>query len=174
MSKYVPAFGSRLSVHDAEVWGERLAYLSERGIVTADTVVEDARCEESTIHPYFEWDDAVAAAGFRRDQARYFIRSVHIIYTKDAEPTRAFINLRVTESENEEGNAETEDESLPQGYLQTATVLADSRLSRVFLEQIRRELVSWQRRYNHYCEIATASAHVQMAIEAITTQVAAS
>jgi len=42
-------------------------------------VVEAARDEKSPIHPWFEWDDGIAAEAYRVDQARDLIKSVRVI-----------------------------------------------------------------------------------------------
>jgi len=61
-------------------------------------VVGAARDEENPLHPYFEWNDAVAAEEHRKSTARKLVRSVVIVPEKNeskrttAQPV--FINVR--------------------------------------------------------------------------------
>src|SRR5262245_27290044 len=71
--------GSRLPDDQAEVVEEALAEISdERGFLTPRAVVEAARPEGSTLHPYFLWDDQAAAEEYRLAQARHLVRSVTV------------------------------------------------------------------------------------------------
>jgi hypothetical protein len=44
------------------------------GVVSPRDVVDAAKSEVSPLHPYFEWDDTVAAEKFRLGQARNLLR----------------------------------------------------------------------------------------------------
>lgn len=48
------------------------------GSLTPRAVVDDARPEDSALHPHFEWDDSIAGEQYRLDQARHLIRSVKV------------------------------------------------------------------------------------------------
>jgi hypothetical protein len=50
----------------------------EKGILTPDAVVNDARDTSSPLHGYFTWDDTEAAKQFRLDQARTLIRNIKV------------------------------------------------------------------------------------------------
>lgn len=52
-----------------------------KGILTPDDVVMDARDESSPLHAFFTWDDTEAAHQFRLDQARTLIRNVKVEVT---------------------------------------------------------------------------------------------
>lgn len=168
MAKYVPVFGSRLRDRDAQVWGERLEHLAGEGLVTADDIVQDAQQEDSPTHSYFNWDDATAAHGYRLMQARYYMRSVNILVKDDAEPTRAFIHLKQSQDEDDE-ETEAEEEEPTAGYRTIQTIMANPRLTRMLLEQARRELVSYRRKYNQYAEMAKVHEHLDEAIAAMQT-----
>lgn len=59
---------------------ERIRKLeSEHGEVTAEVVLRDARKKSSPLHPYFEWDDRLAAHEWRKEQARRLIREVRLV-----------------------------------------------------------------------------------------------
>lgn len=52
---------------------DRLAEI-HGGIISPRDVVDAAKNEASPLHPYFEWDDSVAAEKFRLGQARTLMR----------------------------------------------------------------------------------------------------
>ena len=80
---------------DPQKIGEALAAIAEvgGGDLTPEAVVENARNEESVLHPHFEWDDAAAAEKFRHDQARGLIRSIKADNGSNREPERAFFSI---------------------------------------------------------------------------------
>lgn len=49
------------------------------GELTAEMVVEEARPVDAVLHPFFEWDDSVAAELHRQEQARSMIRRVRFV-----------------------------------------------------------------------------------------------
>ena len=59
---------------------EALKAIAERngGLLRPQTVVDEARPEDSPLHNVFEWDDGVAAEKYRLDQAQRLIRSFRI------------------------------------------------------------------------------------------------
>jgi len=60
----------------------RLLMLEDKeGRLTRQGVLDDARDEDSPLHPCFEWDDGIAAEKYRLDQAGQIIRSVELKIT---------------------------------------------------------------------------------------------
>jgi hypothetical protein len=45
-------------------------------------VIEEAKSRSSPLHDAFEWDDKMAAAEYRKQQARWLIRSVHVMWSE--------------------------------------------------------------------------------------------
>lgn len=64
--------GGRVLSTMAKAEVSRLIY--ERGSITPDEVVEEARPVSSPMHRWFEWDDTRAAVEYRRGQAAQLIR----------------------------------------------------------------------------------------------------
>lgn len=56
---------------------ERLATVNG-GVCPPGALVEEARSDESPLHPLFQWDDSQAADAFRRQQARRVINSIRV------------------------------------------------------------------------------------------------
>ena len=79
--------------------GKRLESLRKdnKGELTTEVVVDDARSENSPLHAAFTWDDEAAAEAHRKTEARQLIKSVKVIVKdadkKDREVT-AFVNVR--------------------------------------------------------------------------------
>lgn len=67
------------------------------GKLTPAAVVDEARPEDSVLHPDFEWDDAEAAEKYRRHQARQMIAAVCIVQEETKQPVRAFVNVQAAE-----------------------------------------------------------------------------
>jgi len=89
--------GSRISA-DADVVGGICEKLSERGQLSPENLLEQARSVNSPIHGLFEWDDAAAAEQYRRIQARHLIANLTIVGDNKTE-TRAFVRCTQTTSE---------------------------------------------------------------------------
>lgn len=53
------------------------------GKITPDELVAFAEPEGSPLHPYFEWDDSVAAKLYRLEQAQGIIRSYKVVVVVD-------------------------------------------------------------------------------------------
>lgn len=58
-----------------------LKQLARKGELTPERVVEHAQRQDSPLHEFFEWDDALAAQAHRLQQARSLIRSVRVEVT---------------------------------------------------------------------------------------------
>jgi hypothetical protein len=73
-----------------------LTALSERngGKLTPQIVLDEATHKRSPLHPYFEWDDSVAATAHRLKQAGDLIRTVRITFGENTSQTfRAFVSV---------------------------------------------------------------------------------
>ena len=49
------------------------------GILLPETVIRLAKNPKHPLHPYFDWDDAIAAHQYRLDQARDLISSIEVL-----------------------------------------------------------------------------------------------
>lgn len=140
--------GARLSV-GAQVAGEECARLEAAGRLTPHNLVEESRPEDAPLHKCFEWNDGVAAEKWRETQAAYIIRSVEVTIEKSNEPTRAFV-ATVSDGKRE--------------YQSIGYVLRDTSSREYLLEQAKRELASFRRKYQNLFELS----QVFEAIDGIT------
>lgn len=112
------------------------------GELTPANVLDEARNENSPIHPCFLWDDTEAAEKYRLTQARELIHSIRIITDPDSDnrtESVAFISTRT-----EEGRA----------YQDTDAVMADPDKRQMALADALNAIESLQRRFNHLEELA--------------------
>jgi hypothetical protein len=140
----IPA--SRLRDSDAQVIGEFCERKFGEFACTPSQLVAAARPKRSAIHDYFEWDDAVAANGYRLVQAEKLMRSIAVIVRdSDDEPvlTRAYHSVVMG------GNDDAERAYVPQHIVWRQEPLAEQ-----VVRAARRELEGWTNRYRQYAELA--------------------
>jgi len=126
----------------AQLAGERIEAIREQwGRVYARDVVEDARPEQSPLHPCFEWDDAKAAESWRTDQAGQLLRALVMVPEEvpDVEPVRAFIAIGP--------------ENAPNDYMPVGLVMGDEELRRRALNDALNELRRARQKYHGLREL---------------------
>lgn len=147
--------GSRFSNKDAQLIGPVLSRLSDDRKATAEGILEEARPDDSEIHPYFEWNDAVAAEEYRKDQARHMAASIEIILIPLEEPTRAFPAVKLN------------DDDPNRHYTSMSEVVLDNRLLDQCVAEARRNLMAWQKRFQQLRAFSPALEAVAQSIEAV-------
>jgi hypothetical protein len=135
----------------AQVVGERLAELEEigGGHITPRQVVEDARSDESPLHPAFEWDDEEAAERFREDQARRLIRYCYVVAESPGREPESVLS-RVHAVLPEIGNS----------YVTTLRCANEPELMAQVRAQAIRDFEALRRRYEHIDGLETLFAEV--------------
>lgn len=114
-----------------------------KGELTPEDVLEDAKHDNSPLHPYFEWDDGAAARQHRLQQARGLIRAVVAVYVSDDKPAarmRALVHIN--------------EPSVPH-YRETTHAMSMTKTRTLVLERAWRELQAWRRRYADLKEFAS-------------------
>lgn len=130
-----------------KVGAELETIYEEHGKLTPLLIVEDARSPERETHQLIEWDDSVAAASHRLEQARYIMRNIIIIHSEPAveESEQKIIKFRAFENVDvEEGRY-----FMP---MQVAVSREDTRS--YMLTQALRALASFRRKYGMIEELA--------------------
>lgn len=145
MKQFKAAQGSHLTDEQAEKYGKCIESLErQHGGVTAEIVLEEAKKRNSTLHDFFEWDNANAADAYRLSQASYLLRSIHVVILRDGdeEETRAFHPVLLR------------GEDMGKQYLSASVVFSDVDYHCQVIEQALRELTGWKRRYHQYKELS--------------------
>lgn len=120
---------------NAQKIGEALAKIAaaNNGELTPSATLVAAIDKKHVLHPYFEWNDTVAAGKYRLDQARNLIRSIHV-EDDDAEDghVQAFISI------SDRGGT---------SYRTVEAIKNSADLQAKVLAQADRDLAAWQTRY---------------------------
>jgi hypothetical protein len=128
----------------AKAVGDHLEMLRQKfkGELTPQDVLDDARHGNSPLHPFFEWDNGVAAEQYRLQQARGLIKSVVAIYVSDDKPAvRAKAYIHVPEP------------GAPH-YRETSHALSQAKTRQMVLDRAWNELKQWKARYRDLEEFA--------------------
>ena len=87
----------KLPPSKARLIAEELQAMKAEGVrVSPKTLLQRARAKGSRLHDSFEWDDSIAAAKWRLEQAREFIASVTITVKEVEYPVRAWSSVAIT------------------------------------------------------------------------------
>jgi hypothetical protein len=151
--------GARINNAQAAVIAPKLFELEQRdGHLTPEAVLEDARSPRSPLHQFFEWDDSKAAEQHRLATARTLTRAVayrvKVLEGDAAKYTPMFVRLR-----------EGEDEKPV--YVPLTRAMASPSLRDQMLDNARRDLETWIRRYR----TLTALANVMPLAEELAREV---
>jgi hypothetical protein len=115
---------------------------TNRGELTPQIVVDEARPEGAPLHDRFEWNDKTAGEAYRRVQAGQLIRSVQIEYVPDERKyVRAFSSVRQTDTEK-------------RGYQPTEEILSDPLRAKILLRECQRAIADLKLKYGHLAEFA--------------------
>lgn len=129
----------------AKAVGEHLEMLRQRqrGELTPEDVLEDARHDNSPLHSYFEWSDTEAARQYRLQQARGLIRAVVAVYVSTDKPAvRAKAYVHINEP------------SAPH-YRETIHAMSLTKTRQMVLNRAWNELQAWRRKYADLQEFAS-------------------
>ena len=128
---------SRGDVQAVGVVLERLRK-QNKGELTAEIVLKEAKKKKSPLHASFEWNDTEAARIYRMNQARNLIRDIEITIP-EGKTSHLYVLV-------ESGSQNV--------YTTTQSALEDSELRQQILDRAWREARLWVDRYNHLEELA--------------------
>ena len=139
----------------ANVAGEVCEELDRTVGLTPENLVEASRPEDAPLHSEFEWDDAVAAEEFRRTQARQMICNLSIVIDETkAEPVRAYFSLQSGFRKN------------TGTYEGTLTIMSDSDKRQKLLDNAKRELEAFKKKYELLTELSEVFAAIDSIVNA--------
>lgn len=146
---------------DPELVAGRLhAIEQDSGLLTAQSVVDDARMPDSLLHPIFEWRDDVAAEKYRVIQAEALIRVFVVREDDDSAPVRRWVNVR----------REMPGGGVARGYVSVHEAMGDEDLRAQVLADARREADAFRRKYGHLRELAEAIDGVMRALDEVQSR----
>lgn len=152
-------------VKDPLTVSEELLLLKDRndGLLDPAKVVDYARNPDTALHSRFEWNDSKAAEDYRLWQARQIIRLELVVIRQDSSmgPARVVVNLNEREEQDVTvrafvslGQDRFSEESEPKGYRSIHDVLADEELRELLLQEARRDMKVFQKKYKTLNELA--------------------
>ncbi len=127
---------------------------NEIGDVTSpERIVDIARDEGTELHKCFEWDDTVAAEKYRNVQAREVLRQLVV---KRVEPPK-------NDNEEEKVTYFRVFEASPEKntYKSVALIVQNADEHAKLIEQARRELEAFKKRYENVVELAEVMAAIE-------------
>ena len=114
------------------------------GLLKPIDMINFASNPETELNKHFEWDDTKAAHSHRLQQARQIIRAVVVFLPEsESEPTEAYVSL--------EDDRKVEDG----GYRAIADVLNNDQQRALLLQQARKEMTLFQKKYSQLRELAS-------------------
>lgn len=116
--------------------------------ITPENVLDAAQSTTSVLHPYFKWDNAIAAHEYRLHQARILLNHINVSITinKEEKQARAF-HVITSFAEDEE--------PLEVSYVPLDKILASKVLRDQMLMRALREADQWRKRYETLQELST-------------------
>lgn len=130
---------------DTELKELGLIAAKSHGVLQPLAVIKYARNENTALHKHFDWDDSIAGAKWRLEQARHLIRvTVMMIQPSGGQEQsiRAYVSL--TSDRYKDGG----------GYRATTTVLSDKDMRAQLLADALSELIAFKTKYAMLKELA--------------------
>lgn len=139
---------------DANIVGKVCEDLNNTVGLTPQNLVDASRAEDAPLHKEFEWDDAVAAEGFRKQQAALMISNLAVVIEqKKEEPVRAFFSL---------GGGFRKGGEKFEGIIE---ILKNDEKRETLLEKARNELKAFRHKYSLLQELETIFSAIDAELE---------
>jgi len=147
---------------NVQVVGQELETIIDRnkGKLTPQIVLDEARDESHALHSCFEWNNEAAAEKHRELQARELIKHTAIVKDIGGTPTavRAFVSIRVDEAGNLTDNYHAKGNSF---YVRVETAMEDEYLKDYTLAMAQKELKNFRAKYSDLQELAKLFAAIE-------------
>jgi len=146
-STMVYSWGRQSYAINPQVVGETVERIADdEGVCTPGRLVEEARDEQSTLHPLFTWPDDAAAEKWRAHEARNVMNSLTVTVVSEGKSLRgpAFISVGHTRQAGISG----------EGYRPVRVVLANDVLAQEALQDALSRMRAIRQRYAHLAALA--------------------
>lgn len=139
--------GARFSKNKVQAYGEELERIKAKHkvkMLKSQTIVDEAKDENSPIHKYFEWDDSKASELYRRQQAVNLINHIVIVEIKDGEEKEVpfLINVKIVDADEED-----------RGYITFEELIEDELLYDQYLNGLIQELITLRAKIKNFKEL---------------------
>lgn len=118
--------------------------LKSGGVLSEESVVDEASKPDHPLHDRFTWDDSEAGRLWRLEEARMLIRSVYVTFeNKGSEPIRVRAYTSLPSDRMSDG-----------GYRSLSDVMSNKELRKELLAAALSDLEAFQRKYSRLEELA--------------------
>jgi hypothetical protein len=145
------------------------------GFISQASIVAAARNTESPLHPYFTWDDSVAAEERRLQQAGALLRRIRVHLVMIQRPPR---EVAVTVERVERAPRSVRWLQAPRsvrgdggGFRSMSQIVDDELLAADMVETLRSELTAFIRRAQDYCDAASAAGRDEPLLQSVVTAI---
>ena len=109
------------------------AIRTRHGSLTPQSVVKEARREESPLHSCFTWNNDEASEQYRLHEARRLIVSIRIVNGPASPVVPVYVSITTPEKSRE--------------YRPTTEVMSDEKIKERFMDELRRFIETLERKY---------------------------
>jgi len=134
------------------------------GELDLDYAVDASRDKKSPLHNEIEWDDKKAGHEYRKEQIKYFVRTIEIIYDNAPLPVRAYESIKV---ERVPANDDENKSRTRNVYLSTEEILGSEDGRSQLLGQAIRDALAFKRRYAALSELSKIISVIDAEIDKI-------
>jgi hypothetical protein len=134
----------------------------EHGALQSATIVAESEREDAPLHPFFDWDDAIAAHLYRLETARRLVRSIEVV-RDDLPPVSMYVHY---------ANPDTSEG----GYEQLSVIVTHPDRYLSAIAEAQRDLAAAQRRVADLLGLAQSTkkpkveiARILLAVQALQT-----
>ncbi len=140
---------------DPQKIGEALQAIANKnnGRLIPESVEEAAKAKSHALHPFFEWNDTVAARAYRIDQARQLIRLIRVEDDTAEDPPHAFLSVN-----DGEGIC----------YRSLGDIQQSTNLQMAIMRAAKRDLEAFTRRYKSLADVCE---DIGMAVEKLDRRI---
>lgn len=158
-NKYKASNRALFAEGEAQTVGEFLEKLTEErgGQVTTQEIVDAAKDAQSPIHMYFEWDDTIAGAEYRKYQARRLINHIVLVNT---EQQKAFYSIKVPINENSKTG-------IKRAYMTQERTLSVADYRQQTLDFAMDQISHWHKQYESFKELSKIHKAIEITVKAL-------
>ena len=146
-----PGLWKGISADKAAAELERIR--QKHGILKPELVVQESKPKRAVLHNCFQWDDTIAAAMWRKEQARKLINNITVVIVNEnvSCSVRAIVNVSRTED-------------MRRSYIPIAEAIHDDAAYKDLLQQAKDEMSSFVTKYSQIQELNPVKAEMLKAI----------
>lgn len=162
--------GSRVktSASDAYKFFEKVRH-ENNGELDIDYAVESSRDKTSPFHNELEWNDKIAGHEYRKNQMRYFVRSIEVVREDIKTPIRVYESIKVERVVEDEDDSKNKHRHV---FKSTEEILSDESGRAQLLSQAIRDALAFRRRYAALSELANIITAIDIEVDKIGKSIA--